>query len=269
MKKEIREVDQERGILQITTVDERFYARSVKNAESGLPCYDFVPSVTFISESFPKGYAYWRWLADKGWSQAEDIRIAAGDKGSKIHYGVKALVHGETVSMESEFFNESLGRMEPVTVEEYGALMSFVGWCSKAKPEFIDAEFVVWSEEYRYAGMVDLSCKLSDEYLAKEKLPLGGVWDIDVKSGQNIWPSYELQLSAYRHADRQCDRTAVLQVGYQKNKHHWKFTEIPDEFDLFLAARKIWEHEHGTESPKQIEYPLSLSLEGIVEPIGV
>ena len=39
MKKEIREVDQERGILQITTVDERFYARSVKNAESGLPCY--------------------------------------------------------------------------------------------------------------------------------------------------------------------------------------------------------------------------------------
>ncbi|KKK47059.1 hypothetical protein LCGC14_3158980, partial [marine sediment metagenome] len=47
MKKLIREVSN--NMVQITTVDERWYARPVKIPETGLPSYEFVPSVTWIT----------------------------------------------------------------------------------------------------------------------------------------------------------------------------------------------------------------------------
>jgi len=44
MKKEIREV--KKGIVQITCYDERWYAKETKDKKTGLPKYEFVPSVT-------------------------------------------------------------------------------------------------------------------------------------------------------------------------------------------------------------------------------
>jgi hypothetical protein len=50
IKKVIREVDQERGIVQVTTADERWYVRSVSVTETCLPStFEFVPSVTWIA----------------------------------------------------------------------------------------------------------------------------------------------------------------------------------------------------------------------------
>jgi hypothetical protein len=110
-----------------------------------------------------------------------------------------------------------------------------------------------------YAGTLDLLCKIGGEpYL------------IDFKTSQRIWAEHEIQVSAYKHAleDRPVSlKLAILQVGYRGNRTRqdgtrtmWKLTEVQDQFDLFLAARKIWEKEtEGVEVFKK-DYPLAVSL---------
>jgi len=53
MKKEIKELKD--NVWQITTWDERFYAKSEINKNTGLPEYKFVPSVTWDSRLLSKG----------------------------------------------------------------------------------------------------------------------------------------------------------------------------------------------------------------------
>lgn len=53
---------------------------------------------------------------------------------------------------------------------------------------------------------------------------------------------------------------AVLQLGYRRNKLGYKFTEVKDDFDTFLAARRIWEKEVGRQDPPVREYPISITL---------
>ena len=100
MKKLIRDVDEKRGIVQITTYDERWYAHEVKDPITGIPTVIFVPSVTWVAESYPKGIAFYKWLADKGWDEAEAIKEAAGDKGSKVHHAIEDLLAGREVLLD-------------------------------------------------------------------------------------------------------------------------------------------------------------------------
>ena len=247
MKHTIREVDHERGIIQLTTPDSRWYARRIMENTA----WDFVPSVTWICDTgYPKGEGFWRWLAGKGWDEAEAIKHAAGDKGSKVHQAIGVLLAGGTVQMDDAFENRS-GEPEPLAPAEYECLMSFVDWFQETKPEVIATEYTVWNERYHYAGTVDLKCRIN-----------GKLWLIDFKTSAEIWPPYELQVCAYKHADvhYRTLKIGILQVGYRRNKKKWKFTPIADQWPLFLAARKIWEKEASSQRPLQREYPLALSL---------
>ena len=248
MKKEIIDVDKEKGTFRVTTKDERWYIRPSKNKTTGLPIYEFVPSVTWICGHYPKGVAFYKWLADKGWNEAEALKNAAGDKGSKIHLAIADLLNGLTIKHDSLFLNKSTDQPEDLSVEEYDAILSFKRWFDETKPEVLGFEFMVWNDQENYAGTVDLKCRIGKE-----------VWIIDVKSGQYVWPEYELQLSAYKHAD-QCDRLGVIQVGYKRNKNGYKFTEIYDKFPLFLAAKQIWANETKGQTPHQKDYPMEIKL---------
>lgn len=256
MKKEIIEIDQAKGVYRITTTDERWYTQTKKNEETGLPFLESIPSITWICSFYPKGTAFYKWLAGKGWDEAEALKSEAGDKGSKVHKAVEMLMAGNEIKMEDKYFNNSSEEQEDLGVDEYKAACSFKNWYDKEKPEFILSESTVFSNEYKFAGTVDAVVKIGDI-----------TWIIDFKTSQYIWPSMEIQISAYKQALKEMGRNvskvklAILQLGYKKNKAGYKFTEIEDQFDLFLAARKIWEKEASTQSPKQIELPLSLKLD--------
>ena len=113
MKKIIRTVDEARGILQVTTVDERWYVRSITDGSTGLPQYLYVPSVTWVAGHYPKGIEFYKWLASKGWDEAQAIKNAAGDKGSKVHYAITALLTGQKVDWrEAKFLNPSTEQEE-------------------------------------------------------------------------------------------------------------------------------------------------------------
>ena len=83
MKIEIRETKVE-GLVCITSLDERFYRRT----EDGK---DFKSS-SWVAGYTPKGIGYWKWLADKGWDEAEAIKLTRGNYGSKVHQAVEQML---------------------------------------------------------------------------------------------------------------------------------------------------------------------------------
>jgi len=252
MKKEIREVNKEKGILQCTTVGERWYIKETTNSTTGMPEFEYVPSTTWICESSPRGIGFYRWLADKGWDESEAIKIAAGDKGSKVHAAIDALIAGHEVKIDSAFLNPSTDKQEELTLEEYEAVMSFSDWYKEAKPKILIHDFVVWGNGY--AGTVDMLCEVD-----------GKVYLVDFKTSQQVFLSHELQVSAYVHAlpdgmIKPPVGIAILQIGYRKNKKRFKFTELEDKYAQFLAAKSFWENEYKDVKPLQRDYPLSLCL---------
>lgn len=255
-KKIIEDIIKAKGIKRVTTYDERWYIFPSDNPDTGLPGYDYDPSVTWIAGCYPKGIKFYKWLADHGWDEAEAIKSAAGDKGSKVHYAITDLILGKELNFQSEFLNPSTGKLETLTNEEWECLMAFREWFIANKPKVIANEVLVRNKDQKYAGTIDLICELNG------KLTL-----IDFKTGQYLWPEHELQLSGYKHGapieleiDLASAELATLQIGYRRNKSGYKLTEIEDKFDLFLAAQKIWANEHGGEKPSQKDLPLILSL---------
>ena len=245
--------------IRITIADRRWYIKDK----------DPYASVTWMcSVGYPKGIPFYKWLADKGWNESQAIKSAAGIKGSKVHQAIEDLIDGKEIPMDAKYWVEDNSQTEELELEEYECLMSFIDWYKTVKPnvvgdwdrttklKVIAKELTVFSEQYKYAGTIDLICELKDK-----------LYIIDFKSGQNIWPEYKLQLSAYKHAyieqegETKDVKLAVLQLGYKRNKRGWKFTEIDDCFDLFLAAREIWKNECATQKPLVKDYPMSLKLE--------
>lgn len=290
MKKLIKDVDEERGIVQVTTTDERWYLKSVLNEITGLPEYKAVPSVSFISGSYPKGIQYAKWLADHGWDEAEAIKKDAGTKGSKVHQAIEAILNGREVRMDSKFTNYQNDQEEELTVEECDCILSFIAWRTEMEKTYeietiiIDgsAKAVLFSAEYDYAGTIDWLIKLTNK-----KTKEVGYWLVDFKTSQNIWPSHEIQVSAYGktivNGENPVEglpegvdlKLAILQLGLRRNKCLYKWTEIKPQFDIFMATRLIWQKEHGTEKPSQKDYPLVLSagndttLEEVVDALDI
>jgi hypothetical protein len=270
MQKIIKDVDEKRGIVQCTIADERFYFKAGKDPQNGNPVMRAVPSVTWIAGHYPKNVAFYKWLADKGWSEAEAIKAAAGDKGSKVHEAISAILAGQEVRIDSKFLNRSTDQLEELTFEEVECIKSFIDWKATLKNfEPIAWDVVVFSEQYGYAGTIDLIARVD-----------GDLYIIDFKTSQNVWPEYEMQVSAYRRTietgenaihERNPNGTdgkqinvaglkaAILQIGYRRNKCLYKWTEIEDCFDLFLHAKAIWQHESGSQQPRKVDLPIVLS----------
>jgi hypothetical protein len=248
MKKLIRQIDNDKKILQVTTIDERWYAIQGEDTKTGLPIYKYYPSVTWITDHYPKGIGFYKWLANHGWDEAQGLKEAAADKGSRVHKCIEYLIEGETIKHDDKY-KDANDEEKELTIEEYECILSFKKWVDDAKPEFLAKEIVTVSNEYNYAGMIDIVAKVD-----------GQRYIIDLKTSQNVWPSHRLQVSAYNKSFGGENKLAILQIGYRRNKDQYKFNEIDDCFDLFLAARQIWEAENKDTEPKQRDYPLEVKL---------
>jgi hypothetical protein len=274
MHKEIIEVDRERGLYRVTTVGERWYARQALEDLTGLPCFEFIPSITWICGSLPKSEGFWRWLAAHGWDQAVAIREAAADKGSKVHQACTDLIDGKTLAKESEYRHPTTGELAALTIEEWEAVWAFQRWWAQAWPTTLLRDAVLIGDAY--AGTVDWVGRIGAEKIEGFDGDPRGLWLIDWKTSQRVYPEHAAQVSAYKAlllADTPASvsgayipgslpflRLGILQLGYRENKRGWKLTEIPDSLELFEAARVIWGREHADEKPAQRDYPLELTL---------
>jgi hypothetical protein len=238
MQFERKVIDKEKGIVQITTEDERWYSMPFEDKVI------YLPSTTWICQYYPRGIAYFKWLASKGWDEAEALKEAAGEKGTYTHKACEMLLDGSVVRFDTVVDDRQL------TTEEYANVMSFVAWFNEAKPKSIKTEFTVFAPGNTHAGTIDYICEINGE-----------TWVIDFKTSASIWPSHIIQLTAYRIAlDIEC-KLGILQLGYKYNKNKkYKLTEVPFKPDLWKAAYTIWEDECKGIVPLQRDYPLELSL---------
>lgn len=280
MKKEIKVVDRERGIVQVTVADgDRWYIQEVPDPETGLPSHEYVPSTMWIlSVGYPKGKGLQKWIAAHGWDEAEALKAMAGDRGSAVHQAIGDLLAWKTVPMGASYVRPSTGEPAELTVDEYAAIMNFRDFYQAAQPRTRLHEHVVWSAQHGYAGTLDWVCDITAGVVEGIQGNASGVWLLDLKTGQDVWPEHELQVSAYRTAlleDTRAEamaigigdvRLGILQVGYRRNKRGWKLTEVADQFPLFLAVKQIWKKETAGVEIFRAEYPLEISLDGAPTP---
>lgn len=253
MKIEIREFKSE-GVMQITTADERWYI---------MPDGKEYPNVTWIADCWPKGVYFYRWLASKGWNEAEHIKNLAGEKGSRVHHAVNDLLRGNPVALDGFYPSNEDGENKELSAEELDSIISFADWFEAVKPKVLFFNKLVANEEMGYAGVLDLYCEI------------GGVrWLIDFKTGQNVWMSAKLQVNGYKlglpylygGGKFGSVKLGILQLGYGANKRGYKLTEVADSPDLWMAVFRIWKEEFGNIKPKQKDYPRLITLPSLVKP---
>lgn len=284
MNLEIRIVKE--NLIQITTLDERWYYEEEKiltiDKQSEIVERIFYPSSSWICSYYPKGIEYMKWLASKGWDEAERLMNEAGDRGTNVHKAIDSLLDGNPIKMTDKFFSEKTGKDEEIKVKEWEAIMSFADFISIAKPMIIKKEWSLINKQDGYGGTIDLVCIIPEDVKVGTSTITRGVYVIDYKTSKEIYPSSELQISSYKHAipeetldfiknslteeqkkDKEFDevKIAILQVGYNLNKRKWKFTECQDKYELFLSTRKTWENENKDKQPAQKDYPIEIKLD--------
>ncbi len=250
MKIEHRVVDKERGIVQITCSDERWYEVQEKNKPSR-----FLPSVTWICGYYPKGIGFMKWLSEHGWDEAEAVKQAAGEKGSRVHRAISDILMGKEVKIDAQYADNDGNEPKELSSQEYEAIMSFANWLNEIQPEVMAVDYTLVNEKDNYAGTIDMKLKIGGE-----------VWIVDIKTSKDVYPSHELQVSAYMAAEKECQKIAILQVGYPRNKNKYKFTEIEPQFNLFKAAQAIWAKETEGQHPLQKDFPMALKWNKKIEP---
>lgn len=253
MKKEIRQLSEDGNTVQITIADERWYIKTEYNDDESIKSMKEYPSVTWIGNYCPKGVEFYKWLASKGWEEAEIIKEQGGNRGSKVHLAISDLLLGNKVSMEDEYPNKKTGEPEQLSLEEYEGIMSFEEWFKETKPKTIANEISVFNDEHMYAGTVDYICEID-----------GVRTLIDFKTSARIYNSTEAQVSAYKYAlpkELEVEQLGILQLNYKRNKiKKWKYTSIEYDFDLFLSAKKFWAKECENTHMFQKDYPTSITL---------
>lgn len=294
MHKEIRRIDEQGKFVQVTTCDSRFYGKLIPG-ESGIEEFIWRPSVTWICDYYFKGPQLIAFFKKNG-EESDQIKRLAGDRGYKVHLAVGQLNAGFPVRGIScgekkcdLFLNPTNGREEELSLEEYTGVLSYVEWWETEGRKFfkvIGFEYTIWPDPvecsertgypervFNYAGTVDIKV---EQIVDRSVIVAAGYknWTgdkgstgiIDSKTSLDIWPTMEMQVSAYKVAEK-ADWAAILQLNYRRNKTKlWKLTQIEDRFALFCSTQRIWEHETAGEAPLQRDFPLEVRLSKQADP---
>jgi hypothetical protein len=232
---------------QLTFLDSRFYS-----TEDG----GFVPSVTTILECYPKGAAYYNWLKENG-KDADEIRDEAGRRGSVVHKLTEFYDAGYEVSLINP-----QGQIE-YKLNEWAMFERYVNFRNRFQFVTDSIELNIISKELGYAGTIDRIIDMDGEKIL-----------LDIKTSNAIYPSYWLQLAAYRSllmnkAGIRVNKVAILWLNAKTRTEGkkgdiqgigWQLITKDDtdkELQLFNATLNLWAAENTTSKPKSLTYQIS------------
>ncbi len=198
-------VPEQEKVTQLTEFDSRFYVYGE----------EFRPSVTYVqSVGYPTPAHLQKWKADQGWDEAEAIKDRAAEQGSLIHNSIEELLKHNNVLTEG------------MNLKVKRSIQAFIDWYREEQPQVIRFEYKIFGA--RYAGTVDLLCKLkSDGYK--------DTWLIDYKSG-GVYDTGKSQIVAYKKEDPEATRVAILQLG-NKTKKRYTFSAVKVEDESYYWAQ--------------------------------
>ena len=235
---------------QLTFLDSRFY----QTQDGG-----FVPSVTTILEAYPKGAAYFNWLKENG-KDADEIRDEAGRRGSVVHKLTELYDAGEEVCLVN---NNGLIEYK---LNEWAMFERYVEFRSRFQFVTDCIELNIISKDLGYAGTIDRVITMDGEKIL-----------LDIKTSNAIYPSYWLQLAAYRSllmntVGKKVDKVAILWLNAKTRTEGkkgdiqgigWQMitkNDTTNDIDLFNATHQLWMAENATSKPKQLTYQISHKL---------
>jgi hypothetical protein len=243
---------------QLTFVDGRFYTD-----EDG----QHYPSATTILEAYPKPYQLMQWMKDVG-SKADEIRDAAGRRGSNVHQLTEDYDNG----LQCNLLDDN-GKPR-YSLEEWNMFERYVDFSKMYKPEHLLIEQTFVNGSLGFAGTLDRICTID-----------GKSYVLDIKTSNGIYNSYWLQLAAYEmlymnaftsldvaqklNLPATIDGVAILWLNaktrtYGKNGAiqgpGWQMVAREDrskDWDLFQSVQKLWLAEHEDDKPREFSYQLS------------
>lgn len=232
------------------TLSQHWYGVWQKN-KRGEKFLGYFPSATTILNAYPQSAHLTKWIADSGWNESQQIKSAAGERGTAVHKGIELLLGG--IELVEGQFVKDLNRS--LSLEEWWKLSTFVTWFKEYQPEIIVVEQSVFSKIGGYAGRVDCIAKLG-----------GQTYVLDWKTSGSIHENFPLQFAAYAKAieentDFKIDSTAAVQLGAQ-NKNGYRFVVYPewrDHYKVFENVRAVWQYDNF-DSKKKLKEPPVLDL---------
>lgn len=234
---------------QITFLDQRFY---YVNGQ-------FLPSVTTILDAYPKEPSYYAWLKKVG-EEADEIRNAAGDRGSTVHQMTEDLDAG----IELSLLDSETG-FQQYSVQEWAMAGRYVEFITRFAPEILASELTLYSLRYKMAGTLDRLIELN-----------GKRYILDIKTSNAIYDTYWLQVAAYSiMLDQEVDGVAILWLnaktrtegkGKQVQGVGWQLlieddqSKINDYISTLMAVRQLWDAQNKDLQPKNISYSLTIKI---------
>ena len=237
---------------QLTFKDGRFYTD-----ENG----NYFPSATTLLEAYPKPAQLIMWMKEVG-SKADEIRDAAGKRGSSVHQLTEDYDQGIECTLLDEYGKPKY------SLEEWSMFERYVEFSVTHKPEHHLIEQTFISSGLCFAGTIDRVCTI-----------YGKTYVLDIKTSNGIYNSYWLQLAAYRqlydasvlHGSNMpdIDGVAILwlnaktRTAGKKGDVQGKGWQMVSELDtskqwsLFQAVQQLWHAEHEGDKPKEFSYQLS------------
>lgn len=229
--------------------DSRFYQGVEKDTEEIKWVY---PScTTVIDATFPKSSYLIKWIRENGICGQFEFEKAA-DIGTKIHATIEQLLMGAAISTENMSFKEKK------------CVQAFIDWYDEFQPEIIKTEHIVANHQQRFAGAIDLICKLNYE---SGKKVYKGTYVVDFKTSNQIVDKHKIQVSAYRECidsqvvDAKC---ATLHLG-NRTIAGWSFAEVDHEkfWPWFIHLRKFFDMLYPDAKPSEVTFPEVFKLDGL------
>jgi hypothetical protein len=252
-KKIKRVLEYNEDAKQITIGDQRFYQRKAKT---------FYPSVTYVLSYFPKGKFFENWMKDVG-HNSDIIARKAADEGTETHKAIEDFLNGNEIVWINEY-----GKANHSLIV-WQMILRFADFWNTVKPRLIATEQHIFSDEYQYAGTIDLVVEID-----------GKIWLLDIKTSNSLHTSYDLQLAAYAQAwnenfDTPIENTGIIWLkspsrkidssGKKLQGNGWAL-KVPhnnyqDNLQSFLKVYDIFRLENPEMKPYSEKYPTSIKLE--------
>lgn len=252
------------NLIQITLDEKRWYF--LETDKEDIP----FPAVTWILDSgFPKDIGFDIYLTEKvhSWEQAKSVLAEAGDRGTRVHWGIEKYERHIPVDIN----DVPAGFSVPFTAKEWEMILTAKRWFDHYQPIIESVEQVVYNIKDGYAGTVDLICLIDQGRFEKVPTKTGVLerWVIDWKTSKQLYDSHKAQVAAYNKTlelkeDDYPVRTGIVRLG-SKHKVGYEFWQDQDDIDyyfsLFMTARTFWQHKNPEPAPKIIEVPEHIKME--------
>ncbi len=231
---------------QITFTDNRFYYLNGQ----------FYPSVTTILQAYPKDAHFYKWLKEVG-NDADTIRDAAGERGSTVHKLTELYDDGMEVSLVNE-----TGKLN-FSMQEWQMFERYVDFRQRFPMKILATEMQLISEKYGEAGTLDRYIILNGKKLV-----------LDIKTSNNLYEHYWLQLAAYRRmfadiSGEQVDGVCILWLNAKTRSDGskgaiqgkgWQLVIREDsthDIELYEATKALWKHQNKDATPNNVTYQLT------------